>query len=365
MSLQQVSKVRRTSALALLFLVVVAILGFMDPSALPFVSAGSSNSSSASGATVTNAKCAQTPHYLVQSNHFFGPAVTQPSVTAQEVVLHNRLCEDPALVVALSKYVEISGYSSLNGNALTIRADQLAADPLAWAHAVTALETKEAGKPVSDVTMSGSYQTLYMVRQPKGAPLIRAAVVDRTRYIVLRIGKWDFKLNCGFQPVAKAFHGVTALPPAEVPSTPTSPPAKRIVTTPTTPTTVQFCQTHSMATQCHPSHPKPTPRKSKCHCTTKQQVKIPVNSQNPGVSAGTTPGAPSVAPTTSPTAPPAQTNTSAPPSNGSGYSDGTQGTGGSTCDTTGCTGGGSTSTTSPPGTTDGNDTPTTNPPQPS
>lgn len=352
--MSQKRSVRRYSGLGAAAVALLIVLGFMDPSMMPFASAGTTPPPGVTvPASSVAAGCATHAHYYVLANHFFGPAVTQSSVVDQLAELHNRRCTDPALVVAQSKYEGIGDYPTLNGDSLTIRADQLAANPAAWANAIEVLEANEAGKTASDVTMSGTYQTMYMVAQPTGAPLIRAASLNRTPFMVLRIGSWNFKLNCGFQPVAQSFPGVTQLTPT-VSHTPA--PHVRTPSTSTPPSNV--CAIHPSQCQVVVTVPTTTPRTTTttCPCTTGNQVQIPVQSQNPGVNVGPTPGAPSAAPTPSPTLAPSRPNTSAPPANSGGYNDGNQNTGGSTCDTTGCSGGGSSTPTGPTGTTDSGDT---------
>ena len=287
--------------------------------------------------------CTNSVHYYSNDapagSNFFGPAVTQTSVDGQLQELLNRRQSDPALVVAHSKYEGIGDYPSLVGDQLTVRANQLAADPTAWCAAIKALQTNEMGKPASDVQMSGSYQTMYMVKLPQGAPLIEATSPDRPSFMVLQIGSWNLKLDCGFQPVAQQFQGVIHLTSFK-PST-----SVNCCNASSPPPGAGGCTSNCVG-------PPTTVPPHQCHvCTTPEQVKIPVHSQNPGVDVGPTPGAPTTPPSISPGPP----SLSAPlPPNAGGYDTGSasgSGTsGGSTCDANGCTGLGPTPPPGPPAT---------------
>lgn len=172
-------------------------------------------------------------HYYakdVESSHFFGPAVTQTTVADQKTELHNRRSCDPALTVAHAYGENVDGYGSLTADQLTAKANQLAADKTAWAKLITDLDTNEAKATATDATMSGSYQTLYMVTQSSGAPLIRHWSTDRPTFPVLRFtwpngSVFNMKLTCGFQNVAQTFPGIPPLQPQPKPS-PSQPPVK-------------------------------------------------------------------------------------------------------------------------------------------
>jgi hypothetical protein len=308
---------------------------------------------SASPTTTPLSGCAVTASYYAAQapagSNFFGPAVTQTSVAGQLAELHNRRCADPALVVAQSKYEGLPGYVNLTGAQLTAEANALAGNPTQWMQAIKNLESNESGKLDVDTTKSGSYQTMYMVVQPSGAPLIEQTAPDRPSFAVLEIGSWIYKLDCGFQPVSQtSFPGVTPLVPTTPAPTVTVPPST--VCNACTSTTTGGCTSNCTTVT--------TPTTTPCHCVTPQQSQITVKSSNPGVNTGPTPGA-TTAPVASPVGTTPVVNTPAPAptatgtDSGSGTGSGTPG--GSTCDTTGCSGNGATPASGPTDTTNSGD----------
>jgi PKD repeat protein len=192
------------------------------------VSAGGAVTSTASASSCASTKTVRWfANSAPKGSNFFGPAVTDTTAQAQYGTMLERRCLDPAKVVADSYYEKLSGYATLSGDQFTAKANELAANHAEWANAYNALLANEKELPLSDGTISGSYQTLYMIPQPQGAPLIRQTAPDRPSFAVLKVGNYTFKLDCGLQPVAKQFVGVTPIvtkttpAPQPVPSPPT------------------------------------------------------------------------------------------------------------------------------------------------
>jgi hypothetical protein len=288
-------------------------------------SAGATDSTQLASSVTCNTPLNYYANQAPAGSNFFGPAVTQTSVIGQLEELQARREADPALVTAHSKYEGIGDYPSLNGEQLTIRADQLAADPTAWCAAIKALELNEMGKPVLDATMSGSYQTLDMAPQPSGAPLIGEASPDRPSFEVLRIGSWNFKLDCGFQPVSQSLSNFTPLVTILSQPAPASPSTGSPSGSPSgsTPATLQPCPCGAEI----------------------QKVDPPAGTGRTGITLGTTPP-----PNTSPTVPPstlppgATTVPTLPPTTGDSAGAGNGRPAGTTCvDGVSCTGGGTSS----------------------
>ena len=287
------------------------------------VSSHAITSSAASTKKATPPKdCTIQVQYFVTAEHFFGPPVTQSDVAGQLIELHNRRCLDPALVTAHAWGENLPGFVGLNADQLTLKTDELAGNSKLWMATIRALEKHEKeAVSVRDTTLSGPYQTLYMVAQPTGAPLIRAASPDRPSFEVLEFtwdkSVFDMKLSCGFQNVAQTFVGIPPLnSPPNVGTTPgTSPPGG---TTPhtvpsTTPTTTPGTTPTTVA--CPPGQEGPHGK-----CIPPTTVPAPPVTSPPATTPTTKPsggdsgpGAPSTVPTPTTEAPAPPPPVTSPP----------------------------------------------------
>ena len=163
--------------------------------------------------------CGQTVHYyrhdLPAEIEQFGPAAGSDQTDVLLNELHFRRCTDPALTVAHRWYQK--GDNSSVGDRVGQTLDLLN-NRKAWSLYVQELENHEkSAVKVEVVDMSDEYQTMYMTDTTP--PEIFQAKVDRPTYRVLRFTYADgsvenYKLNCGFQPVAQSFfkpkHHVTS-----------------------------------------------------------------------------------------------------------------------------------------------------------
>jgi hypothetical protein len=228
--------------------------------------------------TAAAAPCAETVNYFAYevAPNFFGPASSFETVQTQRDELHRRRCQDPALLVSHIQYWN-GVFSTPEQRQAEV--ESLLANRQAWRDAVTMLEVGETTHCTASLaTMSGAYNTLYMV---KGAdanqiPAIYQTTPDRPEFAVLRFdcdtGKqFNYKLDCGFQPVDTNFPGVPG-PPETPPVTTTGPPVS--VTRPVPNTTIPVCPpqgckpvvapTPAMcadpANPCQPGVGPPTPR---------------------------------------------------------------------------------------------------------
>lgn len=176
--------------------------------------------------------CASTVDYYrykvdVDNN---GPAAPT-EVDAAKAELHARRCTDPALVAQHASYQ--SSYFA-GTQALLDVTNGYVNDRASWANAVGIMEAAEAQCSASVVEMSGPYQTMYM-QGTQPVPSSYPADPDRPSYQVLRFScpngsEWNYKLDCGFQPV-----GQFPSPPEGTPPPQSTPPTGG--PTPTTPPT--------------------------------------------------------------------------------------------------------------------------------
>lgn len=186
--------------------------------------------------------CATSVHFYSYDveNNFFGPA-SDGDVDTQIKELHTRRCQDPALTVAHAHVWSVPGFAELNGDEqFAAKTRELISSPDLWRTTVKGMEELEAGSTASIETMSGSYETLYMLDGVTDVPLIRKAAPDKPDFQVIRFNtgvvEVSFKLDCGFQPVAQEFPGI---PPVDAPPPPHQPPPGPPPTIPpTTNTTV-------------------------------------------------------------------------------------------------------------------------------
>ncbi|MBA3678826.1 hypothetical protein H0W80_01350 [Candidatus Saccharibacteria bacterium] len=184
--------------------------------------------------TLSGFVCAQEVHFFaydVEPN-FFGPASDFESVQTQRDELHRRRCLDPAKFVADREYAN-GAFSSTEQRQAQVQS--FLNDREAWRDAIALLELAESKCTASLETMSGSYKTLYMVKgaDASQAPAIYQASPERPEFRVLRFTcpdgnggtkQFNYKLNCGFQPVAQEFPGVPTQPVPAPPTTGGPPP---------------------------------------------------------------------------------------------------------------------------------------------
>ncbi len=213
--------------------------------------------------------CASTVDYYrykvdVDNN---GPAAPT-EVEAAKAELHVRRCADPALVAQHTSYQ--SG-SFAGTQALLDVTNGYVNDRPSWVNAVAIMEAAEAQCSAAVVEMSGPYKTMYM-QGTQPVPSSYPADPDRPSYQVLRFScpngsEWNYKLDCGFQPVGQFPPPPEGTPPPAPPTggpTPTSPTpvcTRNCGPTPTTtpPTTTPPTTTGCTVPQgCKPYVP-PTP----------------------------------------------------------------------------------------------------------
>lgn len=206
-----------------------------------------------------SAECASADPYYYSydaDGNRFGPPVSE-ELQAAVAELHTRRCADPALVVAHAMY---HGKKYLDLPTQQAEVTRLVSDRVSWRYAVdmmTIFETNECAASIE--TMSDDYQTLYMLdgADRSVAPGIHKASPDVPSFRVLRYtcsdGRvFNYKLDCGFQPVDQDFPDIPEIPDNPTPTTgpppsvtqppttgtpTTGPPTTRPPTTTTPPTT--------------------------------------------------------------------------------------------------------------------------------
>lgn len=178
--------------------------------------------------TPTKGWCGKTVHFyrhdLPAEIEQFGPGASSADVEHLLRELHFRRCTDPALTVAHRWYQQGNNSSTGDRVGQTL---ELMRNRSAWELNVLALESREEkAVKVEVVNMSDSYQTMYMTDTTP--PEIFQAIVDRPSYRVLRFTYEDgtvenYKLDCGFQPVAQSFlkPKPPATPTTRIPTTTT------------------------------------------------------------------------------------------------------------------------------------------------
>lgn len=252
-----------------------------------------SNAPSASANDV-DPNCATSVHFYSMDveNNFFGPA-SDGDVDAQKKELHTRRCQDPALTTAHAHTWNMSGFAELNGDEqFAAKTRELIADPVLWRTTVKAIEDQENGSVATIETMSGSYETLYMLDGVTDVPLIRKAEPDRPEFQVIRFssigGTVNFKLDCGFQPVGQ-FPNIPPVdapppphqpppgPPPTIPSTTTTKPGETTTTTTPETTTTTVC----LSGKCVPPTTKAAPPTTQAPPPTSPTT-LPPNDSGPG-----------------------------------------------------------------------------------
>lgn len=220
--------------------------------------------------------CPGEVHYFAEDappgSNFFGPATEGEAVKKLLEELHDRRCLDPALVVGDAIDAQLPGFDRLNGDeAIAAKIREVRDDRELWRDTIATLEDQEEEADVEVTSMSGSYQTLYMVVGETDVPLIRQAAPDRPSYDVLRFSLPDgdvrnYKLDCGFQPVDQEFPGVPPLAPEKPPADESEKPERpRRQATPTTTTTMAPRHTDigepcaAGDPSCQPPGPNPGP----------------------------------------------------------------------------------------------------------
>lgn len=190
-------------------------------------------------------ECASTVDYYrykvdVDNN---GPAAPT-EVDAAKAELHTRRCSDPALVAQHAAYQSRAYVST---ESMLDTTNNYVNDRASWAGAVGMMEAAESKCSASVVDMSGPYQTMYM-RGTQPIPSSYPADPDRPSYQVLRFScpdgsEWNYKLDCGYQPVGRF------PPPPEVPGGP--PPSGG-------PTPTPACKSNCVPTTTPPPLPSTT-----------------------------------------------------------------------------------------------------------
>lgn len=172
-----------------------------------------------------------TVHYYANDaasgSNYFGPALNSSSPQAALADMQQRRTVDPALTVADAYYEGLPGFAGLSGDAqFTAKIQELISNPSEWKSADATLNSQENGLSPTLTTMSGQYQTLYMVPQGSNPPLIRSTSPDKTyTVLVLSSGNtvYRYQVECGGQPrtpIAAPFQGVVQAPsPAKITQT--------------------------------------------------------------------------------------------------------------------------------------------------
>lgn len=223
---------RQRAAVVTAALAAFLALGLLFPGIIPFIGGPSD-------ATPVAVSCPSDEVHFYSADveqNFFGPAVPSGTIDQQKQELHNRRCKDPALVVGHAHVWGMEGFAQLNSDAaFTAKIRELRDNHQLWLDTIKGLEERENASTASQATMSGSYETLYMVDGAQDVPLIRKAEPDRPSFAVLRFvytangHTVNYKLDCGFQPVGQ-FPGVPPVSAPQPPPPTTAPPG----TTPTT-----------------------------------------------------------------------------------------------------------------------------------
>lgn len=198
----------------------------------------------ADGDPAADVECATTVHFYAADveQNFYGPAA-DGNIDQLNEEHRTRRCVDPAMVVGDAHAWGVPGFKELNGDAqFAAKIRELRDNPELWRSTIDELERVESESTVSIEAMSGSYQTLYMIDGVTDVPLIRKDVPDRPSFEVLRFDRGNgqvvnFKLDCGFQPVAQDFPGIPPVktpPPTSEPPPTTAPPTTQPPRTTTT-----------------------------------------------------------------------------------------------------------------------------------
>lgn len=185
--------------------------------------------------------CAGDIHYhsydAPSGSQFFGPTTEGIGVDNQYDEMLRRRCTDPVMTVAHLAY-ETGQWGT--PDQLQTKVNTFIAQPEQWNQALNWLIDNEADCSRGSATMSNSYQTLAMQNGSSRSvpPTLFQVTPSRPSFEVLRLDcgnnrVYDYKTNCGIQPVAQEFPNVPTAPP--VPPTvtpPTGPPSTSPTTTP-------------------------------------------------------------------------------------------------------------------------------------
>lgn len=159
-------------------------------------------------------------------SHFFGPEAPMRARAAYQEMLMRR-CQDPVLTVAHAAYE--SGMWSDPAH-LQTRVQDFMMNRDHWQNTISRLMAMESECNLSIESMSNEYQTLAMQtgNSRNVPPTLFQVTPNRPSFEVLRVScpngrVYNFKLNCGFQPVAQEFPRVPRTPPNPNPP-PGSPP---------------------------------------------------------------------------------------------------------------------------------------------
>jgi hypothetical protein len=196
-----------------------------------------------------SSNCAQTVHFYrydvnVDNNGPAAPADPN-NVGATVAELITRLGNDPALMAQVQGYI---GGAAMSTQSLLDATNAFMANTQNWCDTLSLIVAGLAQCSASITEMSGPYQTWYQqATQP--VPSSYSADPDRPSYTVLRFScpngqQYNFKLDCGFQPVGQ--FPPAAPPEGPPPSQPVAPPCTTncgppTTTPPNTTTTTSVC----------------------------------------------------------------------------------------------------------------------------
>lgn len=193
-------------------------------------------------------------------SNFFGTSLEGQGADSQYEQMLARRCKDPVLTVAHLAYE-----TGMWGDPyqLQLKVQDFINNPAHWRDAVDWLMRNEATCSRDNPTMSNRYQTLAMKNGSSRniPPTLFQVTPQRPQFEVLRLtcdnGRvYNFKTNCGLQPVAQEFPNVPRTPvnpnppPGTPPGTPPSPCTHNCGGTTTTTTCVNCTTTTTTCVNC-------------------------------------------------------------------------------------------------------------------